>query len=218
LAALGYAQLAQPIRLSVPLQLMKAVASGRIPLEVLLSSDGWDALSETEKRSCVSYLFGVARLDAKKFAEQATRLGKTRLGVIAMTTAEILTRKGRREGLQQGLRRGLRQGLERGLEQGLERGLEQGLERGLEQGLERGLERGVEQGRMEALRDSVVVALKSRFGELPMALIRKIHNVDQARRLVSLHKSAVTLPSLPAFASLLKRSVKVYGSNKRLLS
>jgi hypothetical protein len=65
-------------------------------------------------------------------------------------------------------------GREEGLRTGLARGREEGREKGREEGREKGREEGREKGREEALRHSLLMAYRTRFGVEPAAVARAL--------------------------------------------
>ena len=73
-------------------------------------------------------------------------------------------------------------------------------EQGREQGLEQGLEQGRLQGELQGKRDSLLLLLSHRFGDLPEALVAHIHTVDDSQQLSRLIQLALTIQSLDELA------------------
>lgn len=65
-----------------------------------------------------------------------------------------------------------------GWQEGWNQGLEQGMEKGLEQGMEKGLLRGWESGKLTEGRDLLLLLLPKKLGAIPLAIEKKLREVD----------------------------------------
>lgn len=66
-----------------------------------------------------------------------------------------------------------------------------------------GLRKGRQEGRLEMLREDIWGILEARFGNVPYSLREKIKAIPQDIRLRELHRQAVLVESLEAFAAKL---------------
>lgn len=78
-------------------------------------------------------------------------------------------------------------------------GQSKGLEQGREQGREKGREEGMEKGMEEGIRNSILLTLKTRFGDIPESISKKISEKTDRVTLDSLLISAVTVKTLADF-------------------
>jgi len=67
----------------------------------------------------------------------------------------------------------------------------------------RGMERGIEQGTRQTARESVIIVLRSRFGEVPTEFAETINNIEDLSLLKQLLERAVTVNSLRDFQQFL---------------
>lgn len=67
----------------------------------------------------------------------------------------------------------------------------------------RGMERGIEKGTRQNARESVIIVLRSRFGEVPTELTETINNLEDLSLLKQLLERAVTVNSLAEFQQFL---------------
>jgi hypothetical protein len=66
-----------------------------------------------------------------------------------------------------------------------------------------GLEEGLEEGRQEGVRQSILAALRLRFGAPPADLVERLERLDDAGRLSELYERAILADSLAAFSAFL---------------
>jgi len=81
----------------------------------------------------------------------------------------------------------------------LERGARQGLEEGLQEGLQKGIQQGFQQGIIKV----ILLTLRSRFGEVPARLERRLRQVPTVEQLEQLSLLASGVPTLKAFEQAL---------------
>ncbi|WP_071190910.1 hypothetical protein [Trichormus sp. NMC-1] len=75
-----------------------------------------------------------------------------------------------------------------------------------QEGIEEGLEEGRQLGVLQTSQDSVIEVLETRFGELPTSIIDAVNNINDLSVLKTLHKRAISIPSLSEFEQLLPQN------------
>jgi predicted transposase YdaD len=79
--------------------------------------------------------------------------------------------------------------------------LEEGLIQGREEGRREGETRGEARGESKGLRAAILETLELRFQEVPYGVRESLEGITDLSQLRSLHRRAVTAPSLSAFSS-----------------
>ena len=72
-----------------------------------------------------------------------------------------------------------------------------------QEGIEEGLQEGRQLGVIQSSQDSVIEVLETRFGEVPITIIDAVNNINDSSVLKTLHKRAISIPSLAEFEQLL---------------
>ena len=72
-----------------------------------------------------------------------------------------------------------------------------------QEGIEEGLQEGRQLGVIQSSQDSVIEVLETRFGEVPITIIDAVNNINDSSVLKTLHKRAISIPSLAEFKQLL---------------
>jgi flagellar biosynthesis/type III secretory pathway protein FliH len=72
-----------------------------------------------------------------------------------------------------------------------------------QEGIEEGLQEGRQLGVIQSSQDSVIEVLETRFGEVPITIINAVNNINDSSVLKTLHKRAISIPSLAEFEQFL---------------
>ena len=72
-----------------------------------------------------------------------------------------------------------------------------------QEGIEEGLQEGRQLGVIQGSQDSVIQVLETRFGQVPITIINAVNNINDSSVLKTLHKRAISIPSLAEFEQLL---------------
>ena len=88
---------------------------------------------------------------------------------------------------------------------GMERGLQQGIQQGFLQGMQQGISQGRKFGLLEQSRFAVIDVLNVRFGAISSATLAWLLRCGDLMALNTLHRQAVTIPSLAEFEALLRQ-------------
>ncbi|MFM6859691.1 MAG: transposase, partial [Dolichospermum sp.] len=72
-----------------------------------------------------------------------------------------------------------------------------------QEGIEEGLQEGRQLGVIQSSQDSVIEVLETRFGQVPITIINAVNNINDSSVLKTLHKRAISIPSLAEFEQLL---------------
>ncbi|MBE9233147.1 hypothetical protein IQ231_16060 [Cuspidothrix issatschenkoi LEGE 03284] len=72
-----------------------------------------------------------------------------------------------------------------------------------QEGIEEGLQEGRQLGVIQSSQDSVIEVLETRFGQVPITIIDAVNNINDSSVLKTLHKRAISIPSLAGFEQLL---------------
>jgi len=76
-------------------------------------------------------------------------------------------------------------------------------EEGLQQGVQQGMQQGIQRGQILSNQKSILEALKLRFKRVPAGLREEIQSISDLAKLQSLHRAAITSPTMDAFAESL---------------
>jgi hypothetical protein len=72
-----------------------------------------------------------------------------------------------------------------------------------QEGIEEGLQERRQLGVIQSSQDSVIEVLETRFGEVPITIINAVNNINDSSVLKTLHKRAISIPSLAEFEQFL---------------
>jgi predicted transposase YdaD len=78
---------------------------------------------------------------------------------------------------------------------------QEGRHEGHQEGLQKGLQKGLYEGEVLSRRQALLEVLEVRFGSVPEGLGETLAAVSDLDRLKALHRTALTVPDLEAFAS-----------------
>ena len=100
--------------------------------------EGLSSLLETNEGrnfyiSILHYLFHASDLEDKYIVNAFEKISTTG-GEIAMTTAEKLIQKGKKEGIKEGINKGIKEGIKEGINKGIKEGIKEGINKGIKEG------------------------------------------------------------------------------------